>query len=247
MMNLKKFYYKDYFDDIDFSNLDSDKNKKVIIRNNAELCKSDSLIVIQPNTYVNETLRMKVEYPGLVTGVGISHEIGVESEFKLGMHFDHTTGMPIVYGSSVKGVIRAYFKEEYHPREGEPGKDEAYIDIFGSDEKHNSSYGKSIYERDIFFDAVIVKSNSQNRILASDSITPHKEGPLKNPNPITFVKIASGCELEFRFRLSSSIINGKVLTPERKLEVFKEILTTYGIGAKTNVGYGQLTLVPNKN
>jgi len=32
----------------------------------------------------------------------------------------------------------------------------------------------------------------------------------------------------------------QVLTQQEKLDIFKEILTTVGIGAKTNVGYGQL-------
>lgn len=260
-MNIKHYYYKNYFDDLplrvvkvkdkdkEIEKLEvhyTDKRKQLecgIEARNAELCNATLIPIGNPAANGKQSFKLKICYPGLVTGVGINHETGIEGEYKLGMHFDHTTGMPIVYGSSVKGVIRTYFKEEYKPKNGEPGIDETFIDIFGSDEKHKSSYSKSIYERDIFFDAVIVKENGKGKILAPDSITPHKEGPLKNPTPITFIKIASGCELEFRFRLSSSIIKDKVLTPDRKLEIFKTILTTYGIGAKTNVGYGQMTVI----
>lgn len=255
-MNIKNYYYKKYFDlpfrvvehdskeKLEVHYTDKDKQKKDGIEaRNAKLCNATLIPIDNPAVNGKQSFRLKICYPGLVTGVGINHETGIEGEYKLGMHFDHTTGMPIVYGSSVKGVIRTYFKEEYKPKNGEPGIDETFIDIFGSDEKHNSSYSKSIYERDIFFDAVIVKANGDGKILAPDSITPHKEGPLKNPIPITFIKIASGCELEFRFRLSSTRVDDKVLTVQRKLELFKRILTTYGIGAKTNVGYGQLTAV----
>lgn len=256
-MNIKKYYYKNYFDDLPFRVVKHEGKEKLevhyidkkqetedgILARNIKLCNASLIPISNPIANKDHSFKLKVCYPGLVTGVGINHETGIDGEYKLGMHFDHTTGMPIVYGSSVKGVIRTYFKEEYKPKNGEPGIDEAFIDIFGSDEKHNSCYTKSIYERDIFFDAVIVKENGNGNILAPDSITPHKEGPLKNPNPITFIKIASGCEIEFRFRLSSTRVDDKILTTQRKLELFKQILTTYGIGAKTNVGYGQLTVV----
>ena len=100
---------------------------------------------------------------------------------------------------------------------------------------------RSIYERDIFFDAVLVKADKKGRILCPDSITPHLQGPLKNPIPITFLKIAPGCKLEFRFKLHNSDFGGgKTFTAAQKKTLFKEILTTVGIGAKTNVGYGQL-------
>jgi len=105
------------------------------------------------------------------------------------------------------------------------------------DTKNRLYSPKSIYDRDIFFDAVITAPDKKGRILCSDSITPHGDNPLKNPTPITFVKIAPGCKLEFRFKLAGNIEERKL-----KLDLFKEILTTIGVGAKTNVGYGQLSV-----
>lgn len=249
-MNIKNYYYKEYFKGLDFNFLfkkgatASDKTKKDIKERNNKLLQATLGNTI-PNEYALHRLHMKIEYPGLVTGVGIGHEANIEGEFKLGMHFDHTTGQPIIYGSSVKGVLRSYFEEVY---DGEAVCDSVIKDIFGGDDTDKiDSKGKCekkpIYERDVFFDAVIVKGGSRGRILASDSITPHKDGPLKNPTPITFMKIAPGCELEFRFHLVDSKVNGIKITTSQKLEWFKEILTTFGIGAKTNVGYGQLTAV----
>ena len=59
------------------------------------------------------------------------------------------------------------------------------------------------------------------------------------------MKIAPGCKIEFRFKLVDSIVKDKdgkeyKLSADEKREIFKEILTTVGVGAKTNVGYGQL-------
>lgn len=238
MRNLKKFYYKDYFKEggktVDFSYVLKGQKKSapseiaaVIVRNNDVFCslKFQEKDIIPANPMVNKTLKLKVAYPGLVTGVGINHEANIEGEFKLGIHFDHTHGQPVVYGSTVKGVLRHYMEED--------NCSQALIDdIFDGK--------KSIYKRDIFFDAVIVKANKSGKILASDSITPHGNNPLNNPIPLTFVKIASGCTLEFRFRLVDSVIDGETVTAEKKLQIFSDILTTYGVGAKTNVGYGQL-------
>ena len=241
--NLHQQYYKEYFNGLDFSYLMGngtapDRVKNEIKRRNTALCERNLLEKIPHVECVREDQCFKLEilYPGLVTGIGINHEAKIEGEFKLGVHFDWTYGMPVVYGSSVKGVLKAYFKEFYKPNENQPGKEDVekvVQDISEGEEK-------SIYNRDIFFDAVIVNADRKGRILCSDSITPHGDNPLKNPVPITFLKIAPRCKLEFRFKLVDTEFDGKKLSANDKLNIFKEILTTVGIGAKTNVGYGQL-------
>jgi CRISPR-associated protein Cmr6 len=269
--NLHKFYFKDYFKDIDFSYLlddqskPSDDDKGKIEEKNKLICGEHLLFDKIPTPYkddIKNTFQQEIQYPGLVTGVGIKHETGITGEFKLGVHFDWTYGMPVVYGSSVKGVLRAWFKEFYKPNDNDGiDEDDLIMDIFAGSqrniEEEKKRYktnwaekvkdpqkriyeNKSIYDRDIFFDAVLVKEDKKWRILCSDSITPHLKGPLKNPIPITFLKIAPGCTIEFRFKLVKSIVNGKPFDEKKKKLLFKEILTTIGVGAKTNVGYGQL-------
>ena len=254
MKNLHKSYYKDYFAGADFKPLLKEKSATLdnVKSKNEAFCSRNLLYIIKSNPMVNEKTELKVQYPGLVTGIGITHEAKIEGEFKLGVHFDWTYGMPVVYGSSVKGVLRSAFKEKYVDAElvkrannnkdgviipewvGNPENSKAIIDDIFEGGK------KSIYDRDIFFDAVITKPDSKGRILCSDSITPHGDDPLKNPIPITFMKIAPGCTIEFRFKLLPSIINGKEFSAKQKLKLFEEILKTVGVGAKTNVGYGQL-------
>lgn len=272
--NLHKYYYRDYFGEkpeeiidpetkrkinasLNWMNIKTDKkNAPIIKKRNTRLTEKGLLYVIERPIETDDFFELDITYPGLVTGIGINHEATIEGEFKLGVHFDWTYGIPVVYGSSVKGVLRAWFKEFYTGNrdpydyemeifEGALRDIDAEERKYGQDWKEkvknikNRIYSpKSIYNRDVFFDAVITASDtkdSKGRILCSDSITPHGDNPLKNPTPITFLKIAPGCKLEFRFKLFGSNEEKK-----EKQDLFKEILTTVGIGAKTNVGYGQL-------
>ncbi len=97
--------------------------------------------------------------------------------------------------------------------------------------------GKSclpVYEKDIFHDAYIIKADDEGRILGDDAITHHPH-PLKNPNPVLFLKLMPGITIQFNFRLK----DGRYLKATEKKLLFESIITYYGIGAKTNVGYGQ--------
>lgn len=257
--NLHKVFYKEYFSAVKLSKNDDEEASIAAV--NQKIINTEFFYIPFPSIEKVTKPQLKVQYPGLVTGIGIDHEVGIKGEFKLGMHFDWTYGMPVIYGSSVKGVLRAWFTEFY---QGDIDAIDLMMDIFsgvygrdtdaekkkyGEDleekvkEPQNRiyTYSKPIYERDIFFDAVIRSRDNKGRILCSDSITPHGDDPLKNPTPISFLKIAPGCNIEFRFRLTDSNINGKIFNAQQKLKLFRQILTTVGIGAKTNVGYGQLS------
>ncbi|MBI1938212.1 MAG: type III-B CRISPR module RAMP protein Cmr6 [Ignavibacteriales bacterium] len=107
--------------------------------------------------------------------------------------------------------------------------------------KKDSNNILPLKERDIFFDAFPIVSLNKNKIfLGNDYITPHKHeskrelDPFTNPNPIQFMKILPQVTVKFSFRLSDSCLPGKI-----KKELFKQILLDLGVGAKTNVGYGQ--------
>mgnify|MGYP003504700469 CR=1 FL=1 len=256
--NIYKLFFKDYFNEEEngfnfnyvLHNNRPDENTKNIFNSRNEAIKNVDLKVIPalPIIKDDECLRFKLLYPGLLTGIGLVHDSKkLDGAYNLGMHFDYTYGMPIVYGSSVKGVLREYFKEFY---KGDLDVADLIEDIFSgkvrNKEKDKNDKGKlvrgydnkSIYDRDVFFDAVIVE-DYEGRFLEDDSITPHPD-PLKNPVPIKMLKIAPGCKIEFRFRLCNTVVGGMKFSVADKLDLFKKILTTVGIGAKTNVGYGQL-------
>lgn len=262
MRNLHKLYYKDYYKGVEFS-LD---NKGVVKAKGSIVDIVKESRVADGNVPAPDFLsgryskggpfyksEFEVQYPGLVTGVGINHNVRrkeLTGEFKLGMHFDYTYGQPVIYGSSVKGVLRSYFKEEY----GGEDADAIIADIFeGKDYQDRNTplekrRLKPMYERDVFFDAIVVEPNKKGKILDADAIAPHggdsHDNPFAEPVPIPFIKIASGMKLLFRFKLNE-IKQGDtvVMSADKKLKLFVKILTTYGIGAKTNVGYGQLKSV----
>lgn len=196
-------------------------------------------------------------YPGLLIGSGYSHDTKAEGDFKIGFFFDHTTGQPIIPGSSVKGVLNSVFEgtdsvivgtllffcqklSNKYPKERafwQQMLKEMTIDnarklqttIFGDEENPGT---------DIFFDAVInvqESSSKEQKFLAKDFLTPHK-APLKNPIPLQFLKVLPNVAFEFRFKINEV---DKEWTANRKEMLFREILLTLGIGAKTNVGYGQ--------
>lgn len=205
-----------------------------------------------PQTLGNYQFKLKTTYPGMLLGAGYHHETGVEGEFKIGFYFDHTTGMPVIPGSSVKGVLRSAF-----PIRGNKYSDERknYIkellkEIIGTEkakvidvevlelEIFEGVKDKDRYlpmsERDIFFDAFPVDLESDG-LLSEDFITPHGDNPLKNPIPLKFLKVSPGVTFQFDFDLK----DGKILTGLEKRQLFRKILLDFGIGAKTNVGYGQ--------
>lgn len=232
--NIGRLFYKDYYEGLEYGYV-FDGNKTKLKNGVNGRIKSSALVRIE-NPACQDVLPATVLYPGLVTGTGLVHDSkNIEGGYNLGMHFDYTWGMPVIYGSSVKGVLRQYF-EEFCLEEVEKGREG---DVRPLCKAIFEGGDRSIYERDIFFDAVITEG-CNGRILDDDSITPHTEGPLKNPVPITMLKIAPGCKIEFRFRLHDSVIGENEYSVDFKKRLFKKILGTVGVGAKTNVGYGQL-------
>jgi hypothetical protein len=100
-----------------------------------------------------------------------------------------------------------------------------------------TSKAKSIYERDIFYEARVIETEGD--LLKDDYITPHGEDLLKNPTPLRFIKVAPNVTFEFSFDLKDTVL----LTAKEKRQLFMDLLEIFGIGAKTNVGYGQFELI----
>lgn len=228
-------------------------------------------------------IHFKTSYPGLVLGTGYSHDYKHENKnftneaFKIGFYFDHITGMPIIPGSSIKGLLRSAFPQRILKETTKRSLTETYckqreafiitllqelkiqedinINALENDIFHGmNEQGKPIplYERNIFFDAIPISILSNNykdreeRLFGNDYITPHKHkdrklanlDPFTNPEPLKFLKVMPSVKYEFRFKLNDRIISSK-----NKEKLFIKILETLGIGAKTNVGYGQLEYI----
>jgi CRISPR-associated protein Cmr6 len=291
--NLGWQYYRNYFiqnsrTDIDISSkniLKHDNTEKLFKARNKEITdyKPERLFELQKIDNVI-AFKLYTAYPGLLLGAGNVHEISAKGEMKLGLFFDYTTGLPIVPGSSLKGVLRSAFpqwgnhkktdaeikwtktyyikslltnvaieviEQEYANDEVKKVKLQKEITVIenvifdgiknNSAKTSNEKY-YSIYERDIFLDAYIFAAGKGDEIVGIDSITPHiqdgvpyEEAMLKNPTPLPFLKVLPNVGLQFNI-----ILTNNRLDKDTKKRLFIAILTTIGIGAKTNVGYGQL-------
>lgn len=200
------------------------------------------------------SFKLQTAYPGLLVGAGIAHSFGGKGEAALGLCLDYVTGMPYIPGSSVKGLLRSAFAHKDYIRglleecevANAEGIDIAELEarIFGDPIK-GEKIGVKINEQDTFFDAIVV---SEGKLLATDYITAHRHNKdlleLAAPNPVTMIRIRPGVKILFQFKLRETICGKQpaicIVTADQKLKLFKQILLDFGIGAKTNVGYGLL-------
>lgn len=280
MANLSWQYYKGYYDGFNRwtdPKAKTDASVEKFFNGKNKLITDAELSVLPDAGSIH--FELETIYPGLLTGSGYAHGAGYIGETKIGFHFDHTTGMPVIPGSSVKGTLRSVFpqfetdkkspwlikninneSEKNKAKARYIGKDllnwqeeddslfslvhqlEQHIfeglNVFASADRKNCVY-YSLHERDIFYDAFPVKGGGKNgkKILGMDAITPHGDNPLKNPVPLPFVKILPGVTIKFNFSLGAPPFLG-IGADERRV-LFGKILVNAGVGAKTNVGYGQ--------
>ena len=182
-------------------------------------------------------------YPGLLIGTGNPHSIAVDGASKRGFMFDYVTGLPYIPGSSLKGMIRAYFPGDTADKE----KDKEYKALIEG-LLPDSAKGIDILElkRDMFEGEDIFLGafpKADGPLLDMDYITPHKK--FKNPNPISFIKVRPGVEFVFSAVFSDFKESGTgtvLLKAADKAELCKQLILLFGIGAKTNVGYGKFSL-----
>jgi CRISPR-associated protein Cmr6 len=285
-MQFYRGYYQDYFGSEGLRNrYIKDKDEKEELN---EANRKNNQFAQYRDISLNKKLRvggtkffpLTTIYPGLYTGSGYTFGAGLKGEFQLGFLFDHTTGLPYLPGSSIKGAIRSVFPnydvkskktenkeervafiwEEYFKKmtancftvnfSMDLNKKNVIADIeleifdgrnIALEKQHKTGEKEeylSIYRRDIFYDAYIAETvkrgETRGRFLGTDYITPH-ESPTQNPTPLPFLKILPGVTVNFQFRLH----DGYYLTAKGKEFLFRQILLDFGVGAKTNVGYGQ--------
>ncbi|MBK8444215.1 MAG: type III-B CRISPR module RAMP protein Cmr6 [Sphingobacteriales bacterium] len=276
--NIGWYYYREYFN---LTNLD-----KVIIdeavanfeKKNKNI--TNTPFVVEPLYKASKgliLLRMETTYPGLLMGAGYAHEIKAEGELKLGLSFDHTTGLPYLPGSSVKGILRSAFpkwdSDPTTPENIKRAKNEYIYDYLQGQEANSEQKKQQViaweqyifegkilkqnnkdkaiqvplYERFIFLDAYLEQGDAAGKILGTDAITPHihkdksyEEALLKNPVPVAFLKILPEVIICFPFQIPETIPKELELDEAKIRNLFINILKDFGVGAKTNVGYGNL-------
>ena len=230
--NLGWLFYKDYFDCLTNEEyneiLKNKRNQKITEEIEKKIyLKSEKILDYKIKStkkfpFEYQEFKLTTIYPGLILGSGYIHELkDIKGQLILGFDFDYTTGEPIIRGSSIKGVLRNYFKKDY------------IEEILGRKIMNFEAFETSVFENsDIFLDAVVI--NFKDNLLEDDYITPHPD-IIKNPIPFRFIKIAPNVTFEFRFILNDF----ENISKKEKLNIFKNIILDVGLGAKTNVGFGK--------
>lgn len=256
--NLNYCYYVEYYNGVVFNNLECEDTQGNLQSHNQQLCnyaaQQDDLMTPLGKDLAPQSIELQTVYPGLLIGTGLAHGFGGKGEAALGLSLDYVTGMPYIPGSSVKGTLRSAFEHKDYIRKilegnGFANADDEFIKnleagIFGKPIKDDDCNANP-KDEDIFFDAIVT---STGRLLATDAITPHRMDSelleLANPNPLTLIRIRPGVKFKFQFSLKPRTLG---VSAEIKLKLFTQILLDMGIGAKTNVGYGQLEVPTERN
>ncbi len=257
--NIGWLYYRHLYDGVDKKRIPEKTLKDKI--DQMLRFKLDSYSKVVPETYsavmANEfqSFSLRTIYPGLLIGSGLSHGIKSKEDIKIGFVFDHTTGLPYIPGSSIKGVLETMFPKGMDDKY--KGKMEYIRGILkdvleGADveDKEVNSLTKRIFSDSgdgvVFMDAFpkCDEDKGEHKFLGDDFITPHKN-PFKSPIPIRFLKVREGVTFDFYFKFPNRLscrFDNEVL-----LKLFKRIILDIGLGAKTNVGYGRFEEVRNQS
>ena len=229
MINLNLLFNKLYYE-----NLDSTEVLKEDIKEYNKRLFSENLfdpqIDYQKPVEKAVCFRLETAYPGMILGSGNPHGVHMtDNDVNMGFSFDFVTGQPYIPGSSVKGVLRSCF--EQYP--------DVVRKLTGCADLDMKALVKELFEGDdVFLDAVICRGDARGRLIGEDYITPHPE-PLKEPKPVHLIKIMPGVGIEFRF-IPKPQEDTDMISAEAKVKLYKALLKLFGVGAKTNVGYGIL-------
>ena len=223
--NIGWLFYRDYFKGIDYTKLSDKKDttNKNYLEKRVDAIVGQKPKIVEENILGNVHFKASTTYPGLLLGSGNAHELpSVEGQLSLGFSFDYATGLPVIAGSSIKGVLRSAFRHKEYIQE-----------LLGDEQIDVEALEKEIFDNgDIFFDAVVQSYATQ--LLSDDFLTPHDDEGIKNPTPIRFLKVAPAVTFVFDFYLQDTLIS-----KDKKRKLFEAILEDIGVGAKTNVGYGK--------
>jgi len=158
--------------------------------------------------------------------------LGGESVLETGITLHHTYGMPIVPGSALKGLAAHYCNRELGPENP---------DLLQGGPHHHTIFGTSDDSGHVIFHDSWIFPGSKGLVM--DVMTPHhgdyysrKPGAaptdFDNPNPVSFLSVTGN------FRVVVSCQNKD--WADFALKLLKAALKDWGVGGKTNSGYGRM-------
>ncbi|BCW95548.1 MAG: type III-B CRISPR module RAMP protein Cmr6 [Fimbriimonadales bacterium] len=167
--------------------------------------------------------------------------LGAASPLEVGLRLHHTYGMPLLPGSALKGLCRRVARRLHNDKK----LSDAAIDaLFGFSRDRDAAAGAVV-----FYDAWYDPASVEGKPFHRDVITVHHPAyygggtaaptDFDDPTPVPFIVIKPGA----RFLCVLDAPDHGWAEFARKTLLWG--LGNLGVGAKTNAGYGYLTVVEN--
>jgi CRISPR type III-B/RAMP module RAMP protein Cmr6 len=166
--------------------------------------------------------------------------LGGENVLETGITLHHTYGTPIIPGTALKGLAAHYCNQTW-------GAADDRFKLGG--EYHQTIFGTTEDSGHIIFHDAWVTPQSLNDSLQPDVMTPHHGGyysdeegmtpptDFDDPNPVTFLSVIGNFCIAVSCDVPSS--DGQEWA-DRVFKMLSDALSEWGIGGKTNAGYGRL-------
>jgi len=171
----------------------------------------------------------------------------------VGLYCDRTTGLPLIPGTALKGVVSTWacWAEHFNPKDGsfrEFNKDSTPRRNFTTAEAGlaqrilgDDSSGGSEHAGDLIFVGGFPTEPGRLPRLETDIVTPHPDNGRGRILPNVFLAWSGDVLWRFVFLARPGASNAAELLDTTK-RWLTEALTTIGLGAKTAAGYGRFRM-----
>jgi CRISPR-associated protein Cmr6 len=195
--------------------------------------------------------------------------LGGKGALEFGITLHHTTGLPIIPGSALKGAARSYAlwsiaAEQFANAKPEDWQTKETLDAFdkqlltqGQVEHADADYYRRAFGSQevggacVFHDALVSRLQAGS-IFAVDVMTPHYKDYYTSggtkvphdgdaPNPVSFLTVKEGTYFGFAVGLRYGTEDAALM--RRAAQWLALALDELGIGSKTAAGYGAFKLV----
>jgi CRISPR type III-B/RAMP module RAMP protein Cmr6 len=171
--------------------------------------------------------------------------LGGENVLETGLTLHHTYGTPLIPGTALKGLASHYCDQVWGAREQDQGFKRWKKDEKGG-EYHKAIFGTTEDSGHIIFHDAWITPETMVNSLQPDVMTPHhgdyysgKGAPtdFDDPNPVTFLSVVG----TFHVVVSCDVPEAEGQKwAKLAFDLLAEALDGWGIGGKTNAGYGRL-------
>lgn len=166
--------------------------------------------------------------------------LGNTSVIETGISLNPTFGIPMIPGSSIKGITAHYYAENF-------GKNEIYNAVFGTEPEVEEKEKQGGILR--FYDAWLLPECVRS-VFVDDVMTPHntdyysggKLSDFEDPNPVRFLAV----EGKFEFLIGAENFEADKKWIEFAFDILEKALANFGIGGKLHAGYGKMKSILSK-